>query len=84
MEAKVESSFAEKFPGVKYVTAMAPGRINIIGEHTDYSGGYFFSFASRKSTRMTTSSSLQRSGSSSQLLLTLGLLSALDLQQTQS
>ena len=32
--------FADRFDQVPDATALAPGRINIIGEHTDYSGGF--------------------------------------------
>ncbi len=41
MKAKIRSIFAEKFgePGTLYASA---GRINLIGEHTDYNGGFVF------------------------------------------
>jgi galactokinase len=41
MEEKIKSLFTEKFGdnGVVYASA---GRINLIGEHTDYNGGYVF------------------------------------------
>ncbi len=34
------ASFRALFPSTPRVHASAPGRINIIGEHTDYNGGY--------------------------------------------
>ncbi len=35
-----EGSFARLFGRHAAVTASAPGRVNLIGEHTDYNGGY--------------------------------------------
>lgn len=37
----VKNSFVEKFGGDCHVYA-SPGRINLIGEHTDYNGGFVF------------------------------------------
>ncbi len=34
--------FAEKFGYKARITAFAPGRVNLIGEHTDYNGGFVF------------------------------------------
>jgi galactokinase len=34
------TSFSELFGGSPAVTADAPGRVNLIGEHTDYNGGF--------------------------------------------
>jgi galactokinase len=34
------ASFSELFGGEPAVTADAPGRVNLIGEHTDYNGGF--------------------------------------------
>lgn len=38
MHQKFESLYGVKAE----VSAFAPGRINLIGEHTDYNGGYVF------------------------------------------
>lgn len=37
---KVFDSFKEKFSTEPEVIALAPGRVNLIGEHTDYTGGF--------------------------------------------
>ena len=34
------ATFSELFGGSPTVTADAPGRVNLIGEHTDYNGGF--------------------------------------------
>ncbi len=36
---RVEACFRERFGGAPEVLAWAPGRVNLIGEHTDYTGG---------------------------------------------
>ena len=38
---KVKSAFADHFGG-EYAVYCSPGRINLIGEHTDYNGGFVF------------------------------------------
>ena len=37
---KVIDAFKKNFPGVKFSYFTSPGRINLIGEHTDYNGGF--------------------------------------------
>ena len=41
----VRSRFVKHFDGTTGAIYAAPGRINLIGEHTDYNGGFFFSRA---------------------------------------
>jgi galactokinase len=40
--ADLQLKFKEKFKSEDYRTFFAPGRVNLIGEHTDYNGGYVF------------------------------------------
>ncbi len=39
-ENRAREAYVEKFGGEPEVVASAPGRINLIGEHTDYNGGF--------------------------------------------
>jgi galactokinase len=39
-EQKAAEAYTEKFGGFPDLVASAPGRINLIGEHTDYNGGF--------------------------------------------
>jgi galactokinase len=40
VEARVRAVFAETFGGAPDCIARAPGRVNLIGEHTDYNDGF--------------------------------------------
>ena len=42
IEEKAINAFRERFGVNPDVTASAPGRVNLIGEHTDYTGGFVF------------------------------------------
>lgn len=43
MVEKLKKAFVEKFgDGGEILTFFAPGRVNLIGEHTDYNGGHVF------------------------------------------
>ena len=43
MLEKIRKVFEEKFGGHGDIrTYFAPGRVNLIGEHTDYNGGHVF------------------------------------------
>jgi galactokinase len=37
---QVQDAFAQHFPGAPPRVFQAPGRVNLIGEHTDYNGGF--------------------------------------------
>jgi len=39
---EIQAIFAKKFPGAMGNVFASPGRINLIGEHTDYNGGFVF------------------------------------------
>jgi galactokinase len=43
--ARVPAAFARTFPGEPTVVWAAPGRVNLIGEHTDYNDGFVLPFA---------------------------------------
>ena len=47
---KVVAAFAAKFGGAPAAVAYAPGRIEVLGNHTDYNEGYVFSAAIDKGT----------------------------------
>ena len=41
MKTKIKGEFKSRF-GAEGVLYVAPGRFNLIGEHTDYNGGFVF------------------------------------------
>ena len=45
LETRVRSAFAEQFGGLPDFVARAPGRVNLIGEHTDYNDGFVLPMA---------------------------------------
>ena len=47
---RVEASFESKFKRQARWIAAAPGRVNLMGEHTDYNGGFVFPMAIERST----------------------------------
>jgi galactokinase len=42
---RVKQAFAERFGGAPDLVAQAPGRVNLIGEHTDYNDGFVLPLA---------------------------------------
>ena len=48
--ARAKKLFAERFGGDALIGVAAPGRVNLIGEHTDYQGGFVMPMALEKST----------------------------------
>ena len=40
--SELKQAFQEKFGNVAEAAYFSPGRVNLIGEHTDYNGGYVF------------------------------------------
>ena len=49
-ETEAAPSFDDLFGGAATVRASAPGRVNVIGEHTDYNGGFVLPAASPQRT----------------------------------
>ncbi|MEZ4592069.1 MAG: galactokinase family protein [Chloroflexota bacterium] len=45
LQQKVTSAFAEKFGSAPPLLVQAPGRVNLIGEHTDYNDGFVLPMA---------------------------------------
>lgn len=45
LQEKVTNAFQEKFNTMPTFIARAPGRVNLIGEHTDYNDGFVFPMA---------------------------------------
>ena len=45
MEEKAARAYAEKFGEPPQIVASAPGRVNLIGEHTDYNDGFVLPYA---------------------------------------
>ena len=43
--AALRQAFQEQFGSLPQVISRAPGRVNLIGEHTDYNGGFVFPVA---------------------------------------
>jgi galactokinase len=49
--ARARKAFAERFGGAPEGVWAAPGRVNVIGEHTDYNGGFVLPMALPHTTR---------------------------------
>lgn len=45
LETQVRALFADRFDGLPDLVAYAPGRVNLIGEHTDYNDGFVLPMA---------------------------------------
>ena len=52
IRGKVIAAFTKEFGAPPTALAQAPGRVNIIGEHTDYNGGFVFPMAIDRSARI--------------------------------
>jgi galactokinase len=50
IENKVRSAFADKYGAPPPVVVRAPGRVNLIGEHTDYNDGFVMPMAINRET----------------------------------
>lgn len=48
----ISQLFHERFEGEPAAIAAAPGRVNVIGEHTDYNGGFVLPMALNRTCRM--------------------------------
>ncbi|WP_026536312.1 galactokinase family protein [Arthrobacter sp. H14] len=49
--ADLSGAFADQFGEYPDGVWQAPGRVNLMGEHTDYNGGFVLPFATNKSCR---------------------------------
>ena len=58
MPSKIQSTFAATFGKPHEYEAIAPGRINLIGEHTDYNDGFVFPVAIDREIRVVASKSM--------------------------
>jgi galactokinase len=47
--SRIEEKFLETFGEEPDLVAAAPGRVNLIGEHIDYSDGFVLPFAIKRS-----------------------------------
>ncbi len=45
LRSRVDASFEEKYATPPSITVRAPGRVNLIGEHTDYNDGFVLPMA---------------------------------------
>ncbi|MBX6364604.1 MAG: galactokinase [Gemmatimonadetes bacterium] len=52
MRERVEREFAERFGGAPTFVVRAPGRVNLIGEHTDYNDGFVLPIAIDREVRI--------------------------------
>ncbi|MFL5308046.1 MAG: galactokinase, partial [Polyangia bacterium] len=52
MLPSTSTSFDDLFGGPAALSAWAPGRVNLIGEHTDYQGGFVLPLALQRGTRV--------------------------------
>ena len=48
---ELEQKFTELYGAGDYEVYFAPGRVNLIGEHTDYNGGHVFPCARERTVR---------------------------------
>ena len=53
LDTRLRTGFANAFGGEPALTASAPGRVNLIGEHTDYNDGFALPAAVAAETRIT-------------------------------
>ena len=52
LEARIRNGFERAFGGAPTLVARAPGRVNLIGEHTDYNDGFALPVAIGRETRV--------------------------------
>lgn len=52
MMKRLHEAFESRFGGLPHLVVQAPGRVNLIGEHTDYNQGYVFPIAIARMIRL--------------------------------